>query len=166
MKIILYFENRYSFRGFRMKLFEQGKVRMGLLKGLYVFTIVVAGFFGLGMLAMPETAKAWFSMPTDNPMIYGVAGSVFLTFALVSILGFRSPLKFVPVLLMQLVYKTIWVVFVALPALVNNTFPNWAYMTLGIFLVFIIWDLIAIPFWTLFEREVPAPATVGARTKT
>ncbi|MDW5563618.1 MAG: hypothetical protein SA339_10365 [Methanomassiliicoccus sp.] len=149
-----------------MELWGHGKVNYPLLKGLYVFTIVVAGFFGLGMLFMPETAKDWFSMPMDNPMIYGVTGSVFLAFALVSILGLRSPLKFVPVLLLQLSYKTIWVVLVAIPALIDNAFPSWAYMTLIIFLIFIIWDLIAIPFWILLEKDETIAKTRAVKSKT
>jgi hypothetical protein len=66
---------------------------------------------------------------------------------------------------MQLTYKTIWVVFVAVPALVNNTFPSWAYLTLVIFLIFIAWDLIAIPFWVLFEKEFPTTTTTAAESR-
>lgn len=134
-------------------MFEHGVVRYGLLRFVYALTIVVAGGFGLAMLLSPSTVDSLMGIPTDNPMIYGVAASVFLAFALLSILGLRSPLKFVPVLVMQLVYKAAWMVAVALPAFINGDFPSWAVIMVAIFLVFIIADIIAIPFWTLFEKE-------------
>ncbi len=154
------------YMGLVMSPAEHGRIRTGLLKGLYLFTVIVAGLFGLVMLAVPDTTEALFAIPMDNPMIYGIAASVFLAFAIASILGFRAPLKFVPVLLMQLTYKSIWVIFVALPALLNNTFPSWAYLTLVTFLAFIVWDLIAIPFWTLFEKETPTVSASVAHSKT
>lgn len=128
-------------------------VRYGFLKFMYALTIVVAGAFGLVMLLSPSTVDSLMRMPTDNPIIYGVTASVFLAFALLAILGFRSPLKFVPVLVLQLVYKVSWTVVVALPAFIKGDFPSWAVSMVVIFLVFIIGDIIAIPFWTLFEKE-------------
>jgi hypothetical protein len=65
---------------------------------------------------------------------------------------------------MELVYKTIWIVAVALPAYINGNFPSWAVTTVVIFLVFIIGDLVAIPFWTLFEKE-PVSKTKAKATK-
>lgn len=128
-------------------------VRYGFLKFMCALTIVVAGAFGLVMLLSPSTVDSLMGMPTDNPIIYGVTASVFLAFALLAILGFRSPLKFVPVLVLQLVYKVSWMVAVALPAFIKGDFPSWAVSMVVIFLVFIIGDIIAIPFWTLFEKE-------------
>lgn len=127
---------------------------------MYGLTIVVAGTIGLLMILSPSTVNTLMSMPTDNPMIYGVAGSVFLTFAVLSILGLRSPLKFVPVLVMQLVYKTIWILAVALPAIINGSFPSWAWVTLALFMVFVVGDIFAIPFWTLLEKEAPMKGKV------
>lgn len=134
-------------------MFEHGVIRYGLLRLMYVLSIIVAGSIGLLMVLSPSSVNSLMAMPTDNPMVYGIAGSVFLAVALLSVLGLRSPLRFVPILLMELVYKTIWIVAVALPAYINGNFPSWAVATVVIFLVFIIGDLVAIPFWTLFEKE-------------
>jgi hypothetical protein len=81
---------------------EEHKVRYGWLKAMYIYTIVVAGGFGLGIIVMPTYMRMIFNWPTQDPIVYGVTGSVFLSFGLVSILGLKSPLKFVPVLLLQL----------------------------------------------------------------
>ena len=83
------------------------KIRWGLLKGMYIYTIISVGLLGLGMIIMPEKIKSLLSWPVDEPIAFGIMGSVYLAFGLLSILGIRSPLKFVSVLLLQLFYKLI-----------------------------------------------------------
>jgi hypothetical protein len=128
------------------------KIRWGWLKGMYIYTIF-AGILGLGMIVIPEVIKSIFSWPVKEPIAFGIIGSVYMSFGLLSILGLRSPLKFVPVLLLQLCYKLIWFIGVVLPLLVNAKFPSYAIPTAIIFVTFIIGDLIAIPFSYLFTKE-------------
>ena len=128
------------------------KIRWGWLKGMYIYTIF-AGILGLGMIVIPEVIKSIFSWPVEEPIAFGIIGSVYVSFGLLSILGLRSPLKFVPVLLLQLGYKLIWFIGVVLPLLVNAKFPSYAIPTAIIFVTFIIGDLIAIPFSYLFTKE-------------
>jgi hypothetical protein len=90
---------------------------------MYVYTIIVAGLFGLRIVVVPETIKSSFTWPVEEPVAFGIIGSVYLAFGLLSILGLRSPLKFVPVLLLQLFYKSIWFIGVALPLLVLYLSP-------------------------------------------
>jgi hypothetical protein len=131
----------------------KGIVRYGWLKGMYIWTILVAGFFGLGFLFAPDMVQAMMGYPTQDPIFIGISASVYLAFALVSILGFLSPLKFAPVLLLQLSYKLIWFIMVLLPAAILGSVPNYGWMIAGIFATFIIGDLIAIPFPIVFARE-------------
>ena len=84
------------------------KIRWRWLKVMYWWTIVGAGGFGLVIVLMPETVRSFFGWPPQDPIVYGVAGSVWFAFGLMSILGLKSPLKFVPILLMQLSYKVVW----------------------------------------------------------
>jgi len=86
---------------------------------MYIYTILV-GLLGLGMIVMPETVKAILGWPVEEPIAFGIIGSVYLTFGLLSIFGLRSPLKFVPVLLLQLCYKLIWFIGVLSPLLFAN----------------------------------------------
>jgi len=120
---------------------------------MYIYTIIGAGSFGLGMIFAPELIKTTFSWPVNEPIAFGIIGSVYLTFGLASILGLRSPLKFVPVLLMQLCYKSIWFIGVVLPLLITARFPSYAIPTVVIFATYIIGDLIAIPFPYVFAKE-------------
>ncbi len=128
-------------------------IRWGWLKIMYWYTILGAGGFGLAMVVMPENVRSLFGWPTQDPIVYGVTGSVWLAFGLLSILGLKSPLKFVPVLLMQLTYKAVWFIGVVLPLLVSGKFPNYAILHVVIMASYIIGDLIAIPFSYVFSKK-------------
>lgn len=130
------------------------KIRWGWIKGMYIYTIVVAGLFGLGIIVVPETIKSTFTWPVEEPVAFGIIGSVYLAFGLLSILGLRSPLKFTPVLFLQLCYKSIWFIGVVLPLWTTGHFPNYAIPTVIIFATFIVGDLIAIPFSYVFAKEL------------
>ena len=129
------------------------KVRWGWLKVMYIYTIVVAGGFGLGCIIIPNVMRAVFRWPSQDPIVFGVFGSVYVAFALLSILGLRSPLKFVPVLMLQLTYKVVWFIGVVVPLLVLGQFPLYALLHIVIFASFIAGDLIAIPFSYVFAKE-------------
>jgi hypothetical protein len=132
---------------------QDTKIRLGWIKGMYIYTIVGAGLFGLGMIIAPELIKSAFAWPVNEPIAFGIIGSVYLTFGLASILGLRSPLKFLPVLLMQLCYKSVWFIGVVLPLLITGHFPDYSIPTVIIFATYIIGDLIAIPFSYVFAKS-------------
>jgi hypothetical protein len=120
---------------------------------MYWYTIIGAGSFGLGIILIPDTMRSIFGWPDQDPIVYGITGSVFLAFGLISVLGLRSPLKFVPILLLQLCYKSIWIVGVILPMLVLGDFPSYGILSLVIFLTYIVGDLLAIPFSYVFTKQ-------------
>jgi len=128
-------------------------VRWGWLKGMYIYTIVGAGGFGLGIITMPDVMRSMFGWPAQDPIVFGVFGSVALSFALLSILGLRSPLKFAPILLLSLSYKVVWFIGVILPIVVTAMFPTYAILYVVIFATYIIGDLIAIPFSYVFAKQ-------------
>ncbi|MCG7848818.1 MAG: hypothetical protein MIO93_06515 [ANME-2 cluster archaeon] len=132
---------------------EDIKVRMNWLKAMYIYTIFGAGGFGLGMIVFPEVIKTMFGWPVAEPIILGIVGSVYVAFGILSIFGLRSPLKFVPVLLLQLCYKSIWFIGVILPLLISAQFPSYAIIIAIIFATYIIGDIIAIPFSYVFAKE-------------
>ena len=132
---------------------QDKNVRWGWLKGMYIYTIICAGGFGLGIIMMPDVMRSMFGWPSQDPIVLGVTGSVNLSFALLSILGLRSPLKFTPVLLLELSYKVIWFIGVILPILVAAKFPSYALLYVVIFATFIIGDAIAIPFSYVFAKQ-------------
>lgn len=129
-------------------------VRWGWLKFMYAYTILMAGGYGLVILIAPEVIRTIFRWPVVEPISNGIVGSVYLAFGILSIFGLRSPLKFTPVLMLQLSYKSILLVAVFLPVLVKGQFPSYAIITAVIFITFIIGDLIAIPFSYIFSNPL------------
>ena len=129
-------------------------VRWGWLKAMYIYTIIGAGGFGLGIIIMPDVMRSIFGFPGQDPIVFGVTGSVYLSFALLSVLGLRSPLKFAPVLLLQLSYKLVWLIGVILPILFGGKFPTYGILYVVIFATYIIGDLIAIPFPYVFAKQI------------
>jgi len=132
---------------------NQIKIRYGWLKGMYIYTILGAGLSGLGMIFMPKFYSSMVNLPIQEPINFGILGSVYLAFGLVSILGLRSPLKFVPILLAEITYKTIWFIGVVLPLILKGQFPQYALSTTIIFVTFIIGNAIAIPFKYIFNIQ-------------
>lgn len=132
---------------------EDTNIRWGWLKFMYVYTIITAGGLGLGIIVAPEAIKSILAWPVEEPIALGVVGSVYMAFGILSILGLRSPLKFLPVLLLQLCYKSIWFIGVVLPLLVAGRFPAFGLLFVVIFATFIVGDLIAIPFSYLFHKQ-------------
>ncbi len=128
-------------------------VRWGWLRAMYIYTIVVAGGLGLGIIIMPETTRSMVGWPSQGPIVLGVIGSFYVSSLFLSVLGLRSPLKFSPLLLFQLGYKVVWFIGVVLPVVVRGQFPSYAIVQVIIFATFIIGDLIAIPFWYIFSKE-------------
>lgn len=131
---------------------ETLNVRWGWLRVMYIYTIIGAGGFGLGMLVIPDIVQSAFGFPPQDPVVFGLVGSLYTTFGLLAIAGLKSPLRFVPVLLLQLCYKAIWVLAVALPLFLSGRFPLYVVLLLVIFATYIIGDLIAIPFSYTFSK--------------
>jgi hypothetical protein len=131
-------------------------VRWGWLKFMYIYTIVVAGGIGLGIIVVPKLIRSVFSLPNGDPITFGIAGSVYLSFGLLAILGLRAPLKYVPILLLQLSYKVVWFVGVLLPLLVAGRLPMYAIPIAILWATYVIGDLIAIPFSYVFAKRPDA----------
>ena len=129
------------------------KVRWGWLKFMYIYTVVGAGAHGLGIILMPDVIRSIFGVPISDPITYGITGSVYLAFALLSILGLRSPLKFTPVLLLQLTYKSVWLIGVIIPLLLTGQCSTYTILITMAFVSYIIGDLIAIPFSYVFAKQ-------------
>ena len=130
------------------------KVRWGWIKFMYIYTIVGAGGVGLGIILIPDVMRSIFGLPnSDQISAFGVTGIVYLAFALLSILGLRSPLKFTPILLLQLTYKSVWFIGVVIPLLLMVKYPAYAILFAVIYVSYIIGDLIAIPFSYVIAKQ-------------
>jgi hypothetical protein len=90
---------------------EVSTFRLYLLRAMYVFMAVGLAIFKLGPAILhPENLS-----PQD-----GVIVSVLGGFALLAVLGIRYPLKMLPLLFFEFVWKVIWVVAFGVPLLLSG----------------------------------------------
>jgi hypothetical protein len=129
-----------------LNMAEVAGIRWGWLRFMYMYTVFGAGGVGLAILMMPDRMRGVFRWPGDEPIALSIVASVYLAFGVLSVFGLRDPLKFVPVLLLQLCYKLVWFIGTVVPLLASGRFPSYAVLTAVIFATYVVGDLIAIPF--------------------
>jgi hypothetical protein len=94
---------------------EVSTFRLYLLRAMYLFTVVGLAIEKLPALLHPATLS-----PQDS-VILSVLGAT----ALLAVLGIRYPLKMLPLLFFEFVWKSIWVLAFGLPLLLSGQLdPN------------------------------------------
>ena len=119
-------------------------IRLYLMRALYLILCV-----GLGSSVWPGIIhrNAW-----SDPL-QAVAVCFWAALSLLAALGIRYPLKMLPLLLLQLAYKSIWLVAVGLPLhSAGKTSGLMPVMLMGV-----AFDLICIPWVYLFESFIKSP---------
>jgi hypothetical protein len=108
---------------------------------IYIANIIVAGWISITSLFYPKTAAQTVFQNAYQPTeVIRLVGCLWLAIAILSILGLFRPLTFSPILLVQLIYKGMWLLVVALPAIKNNqAYPS------GMASFFLIW-VVVLPF--------------------
>ena len=111
------------------------------LRIIYVLNIIVAGQIAFSALSNPKNAAlTTFGNAYQPTEVIKLVGCLWLAIAALSVLGIWKPVTFSPVLLLQLIYKGMWLIVVAVPAMRNDIpFPK----TMAMF--FVTWVLI-LPF--------------------
>lgn len=114
---------------------------MTALKIVYIANIIVAGYIGITSLFFPKLSSATiFQNSYQSTDIIRLVGCLWLAIAILSLFGLWRPLTFSPVLLLQLIYKSSWLLVVAIPAIrQSQTYP------LGMATFFLVWVLV-LPF--------------------
>ena len=112
-----------------------------LMKALYVGNVVVAGWISIASLFWPRTAQA---TVFSNDFVYSEAirlvGALWGAVFVLSVLGLFYPRQMSLVFLFQFIYKSAWLLAVALPALLSKQpYPK------GMTVFFMVWVLI-LPF--------------------
>ena len=129
------------------------KIRYGWLKAMYLYTLVTAGGLGFAMLFFPGRLQLLLHFPAQDPVTFTLYGSIVLAAGLIAVPALFFPLKFVPLLLLQLVYKPVWIVVTAIPIFMKGEWPPHVVLITVVFLIYIVGDLIAIPFPYLFSKD-------------
>ncbi|WP_373531836.1 hypothetical protein [Vampirovibrio sp.] len=124
---------------------------MLILKVIYVLNIVVAGFVGVTALFFPRFSSDRVFQGTIAPnWSQRIVGCLWLGIALLSVLGWFKPLVYSPVLLLQLLYKGSWLMFIALPMSFNGKLQDLPTGMTFFFLIWVIGLLLFLPYAYLF----------------
>lgn len=112
-----------------------------MIKLMYFANILVAGWVSISSLFFPKIAQ---QTVFENTIQYSEAirlvGALWLAIFVLSIVGIFLPKQMSLVLVFQLIYKSSWLIVVALPAMISNKpFPK------SMALFFLIWVLV-LPF--------------------
>lgn len=85
---------------------EVSLLRLYLLRAMYLLIVV-----GLGIVVWPDVIHR--EQPWE--LMEGVVQCMLAAFSALSLLGLRYPLQMLPLLMWELVWKSIWLLIVALP---------------------------------------------------
>ncbi len=113
------------------------RFRLWLMRALYLLT-----FIGLAY-------DNWYTIffPSEQlDTLSGVAISFWASYSLLMALGIRFPLKMLPLILLQLLYKSAWIIGVYLPARSSDSLNSSLEEFFSICIAAIIIDLVVIPW--------------------
>jgi len=85
---------------------EVSTLRLYVLRAMYVFM-----FVGLAVFKLPGIVNPPENLSTTGSVVLSVLGAI----ALLAVLGIRYPVKMLPLLLFELLWKIIWVLAYGLP---------------------------------------------------
>ncbi len=123
---------------------------MAFLKIIYIANILVAGWISISSLFFPKIAHTTvFENAIEYSEVIRLVGALWGAIFILSIVGLFFPTQMSLVLLFQLIYKSSWLIFVAVPAIINNhPYPK------GMTFFFMIWVVVlpfAIPWREMIE---------------
>jgi len=123
---------------------ETSRLRLYLMRFVYL-----GNFVFVGLSAWP----ALINHVGEWDPVRGAAFSFWAALSLLSVLGLRYPLRMLPLLLLQLLYKSIWLIAVALPLWSAGRSTGLA----NIFVAGFVADLIVIPWSYVLANYVKKP---------
>ena len=133
---------------------EVSTFRLYLLRAMYVFTVV-----GLALVKLPALLHPATLSPGDS-VVLSVLGAT----ALLAVVGIRYPIKMLPLLFFEFVWKAIWILLFGLPlSLSGGLDPNVSFggtETLIACIVGVVLVPLAMPWGYVLKHYFKAP---GAR---
>jgi len=126
---------------------EVGTLRLYLLRAMYVLIAV-----GLGLTVWPLIVSPPDTAANAKTVIRALLGAL----ALLAALGVRYPLRMLPLLLLELLWKVIWVVAFALSMWLHGGLDDYASETLFACLMGVVLVPIVIPWRYVLENYVRA----------
>jgi hypothetical protein len=92
-------------------------------------------------------------LAVQDPIFAVGANAIGVAVGILAIAGFRSPLKFSPILVFQIIEKVIWLFGFALPNAIAGTLPTAAIGIIGIYVPLTIGNLIAVPWKYILAKS-------------
>lgn len=123
-------------------------LRLYVLRALYLLVVV-----GLAIQVWPgifDQSKSW-------EMMDGVVRCMLAAFSLICLLGLRYPLQMLPILLWEIVWKTMWLALVAYPAWSSGTMSE-GIAANAFACIFVVLVIVCVPWDYAFDRYVRQPA--------
>ena len=121
------------------------------LKIMYLYTAVSTIPFGISILLVPNL---WFLVTDLTPQdqyIFGIVGCVWIAFGISSLIALKHLNEFSPILLMQLLYKVIWLIGVFIPQIFTSGITIISLILMLVFLTYIIPDIFIISWRDLLK---------------
>ena len=112
-------------------------VRLYLMRALYLLNVVL-----IGSSVWPQVLHHSQSVP----LMEGVAFSFYVALSTLSLFGLRYPLKMLPLLLVQLFYKSAWLLAFVVPLWLAHALTSELAGALPAMLIGVILDLVTIPW--------------------
>ena len=119
------------------------KWRLHLMRGLFFLNFISLAYDNWSATLFPQE---------QMDVLSGVAISFWAGFSLLNLFGVRFPLKMLPILLLQLLYKSAWILGTYLPARASGSIDAGIQEFFWICIAGIVLNLIIIP-WRYVYRE-------------
>jgi hypothetical protein len=140
---------------------EVSTFRLYLLRAMYVFVAV-----GLAIFKLAPAIRHPENLSPQASVIVSVLGA----FALLAVVGIRYPLKMLPLLFFEFVWKSIWVVAFGLPLLLSDgPDPNVSFggtETLVNCLLGVVLVPIVVPWSYVFQQYLKVPGVRWGKQET
>ena len=133
---------------------EVSLFRLYLLRATYLFIVV-----GLGFMIWPSLL----SQREDVEHMRGVVRSLLAAVSLLALVGLRYPLQMLPLLLFELVWKSIWVLVIGLPLWSAGELTAGTRQTWNDCLISIVLFLVVIPWGYVLDHYVKQPGAPWRR---
>ena len=136
---------------------EISTLRLYLLRAGYLLVAV-----GLALMIWPGILSHGYDVPHMNTAVRSLLGAV----GLLALVGIRYPLKMLPILIFEFVWKTIWIISFGLPlwrqGLLTGDFAETMFncLSMVIFIPIMPWDYI----WKNYIRAPGDPWRTKPRT--
>jgi len=122
--------------------------RLYLLSGMYLLIAV-----GLAVTVWPLILFAPAQAADSRTVVRAMLGAL----SLVSLLGVRYPIQMIPILMFELLWKTLWVAVFALPLLVRHQLDEAGWENLTACLMGVVLVPLVLPWGCVVERYLKAP---------